>query len=178
MKCKKTSVKTTGNRRALGAVYLTRAAIVAAIYITLTLVSSFFGLDKGLIQLRFSEALCILPMLFPAAVPGLYVGCLLANILTGCAIWDIIFGSAATLIGAVGAYLCRYLPEKIKFIGTLPNAVSNTLIVPLILMYAYGLDGGYLALMWPIALSELLCACVFGTILYYPLKKIVNKQKI
>ena len=167
-----------GKRRNTTTAYLTRAAAVAAIYVVLTLLSMFLGLDKGAIQLRFSEALCVLPMLMPSAVPGLFVGCLISNIITGCAVWDIIFGSLATLIGAFGAYLLRNLPEKIKLLGTIPNILSNSLIVPLILMYAYGVEGTYFVLMGPILLSEIICSGVFGTVLYYTVRELIKKYRI
>ena len=166
-----------GIRRNTTAVFLTRAACVAAIYVVLTLLAMALGLDKGLIQLRFSEALCILPVFFPAAVPGLFVGCFISNIVTGCAIWDIIFGSLATLIGAIGAYLLRKVPSPFAFTATLPNILSNTLIVPIILMYAYGVPGTYFAVMWPILVSEIICAGIFGTVLYYPIDKVKGKIK-
>ena len=178
MKEIKRSVGDRGKRRESSAAFLTRAAVIAAIYVVLTLLSSALGLDKGAVQLRFSEAMCILPVLFPAAVPGLFVGCLISNIVTGCAIWDIIFGSLATLIGAVGAYLLRNVPHKFKFIATLPNIISNTLIVPLVLMYAYGVPGTYLVIMAPIALSEIICAGAMGTAVYYPLNRLVKNGRL
>ncbi len=179
MKESKNPHQVWGKRRNTTTAYLTRAAAVAAIYVVLTLLSMFFGLDKGAIQLRFSEALCVLPMLMPSAVPGLFVGCLISNIVTGGAVWDIIFGSLATLIGAFGAYLLRKLPEKIKFLGTIPNIISNSLIVPLILMYAYdGVEGTYFVLMGPILLSEIICSGVFGTVLYYPVRELIKKYRI
>ena len=87
--------------------YLTRGAIIATIYVTLTLLSALFGLDKGVIQFRLSESLCILPVFFAEAVPGLFIGCLIANLVTGAMALDVIFGSIATLIGAIGARLLR-----------------------------------------------------------------------
>ena len=78
---------------------ITRGAAVAALYTALTLVSAVFGLSSGVIQLRLSESLCLLPLVMPEAVLGLYVGCIISNLITGCAFWDIIFGSLATLIG-------------------------------------------------------------------------------
>lgn len=84
--------------------YLTRAALIAAFYVILTFLSQIFGLASGAIQFRLSESLTCMPLFYREAIPGLAVGCVLANILTGCALWDIIFGSIATLIGALGTY--------------------------------------------------------------------------
>ena len=104
--------------------FLTQAAAIAALYVVLTLLANTLGLANYNIQVRFSEALTILPIFTPAAIPGLYIGCLLSNILTGCIFWDIIFGPIATLLGAIGTYLLR---KKSKWVATLPPIISNTL---------------------------------------------------
>ena len=87
--------------------FLTQAAVIAAIYVVLTIFISAFNLASGAIQVRISEALTILPFFTPAAIPGLAIGCLLSNLLTGAAVYDVVFGSLATLLGAVGTYLLR-----------------------------------------------------------------------
>ena len=155
--------------------YITHAACIAAIYAALTIVMYLLGLDKGAIQLRISEALCILPVLMPAAVPGLFIGCFLSSLLTGAVIWDTIFGSIATLLGALGAALLRKLPDKLIFIATVPTILANAIIVPLVLMYGYGVEGSFSVIMWPILVSEFICAGVLGTIVYYPIKQLLIK---
>ena len=95
-------------------VYTTRGALIAALYVVLTMLATALGLSSSAIQFRFSEALCILPIFYPEAIPGLVVGCFLSNLLSGCNIWDVIFGSVATFIGAIGAAYLRELPEKLK----------------------------------------------------------------
>ena len=85
------------NRKAY---FITQAAVIAAVYVVLTLAINAFDLASGAIQVRISEALTILPYFTPAAIPGLFVGCLLSNFLTGAPIWDVVFGSLATLLGA------------------------------------------------------------------------------
>ena len=84
--------------------FITHAAIIAALYVLLTLFSSMLGLDKGAVQFRISEMLTVLPVYTPAAVPGLFVGCLISNMMSACLPWDIVFGSIATLLGALGTY--------------------------------------------------------------------------
>ena len=79
--------------------FLTQAAVIAAIYVVLTIFISAFNLASGAIQVRISEALTILPFFTPAAIPGLAIGCLLSNLLTGAAVYDVVFGSLATLLG-------------------------------------------------------------------------------
>lgn len=111
------------------ALFLTQAAMIAALYVVLTYIANLFGLASGVIQIRLSEMLCILPVFTPAAIPGLFIGCLLSNILTGCVIWDILFGSLATLAGAIGTYLLR----NHKFVFTLPPVAANMIVVPLVL---------------------------------------------
>lgn len=115
--------------------FLTQAAVIAAIYVVLTIFISAFNLASGAIQVRISEALTILPFFTPALIPGLAIGCLLSNLLTGAAVYDVVFGSLATLLGAVGTYLLR----KHKFLCTLPPVIANMVIIPFVLRYGYGL---------------------------------------
>lgn len=141
--------------------FICQGAIIAALYVVLTLLINAFNLANGAIQVRISEALCILPIFTPAAIPGLFVGCLISNTVTGCAIMDIVFGSIATLIGGVGCYLLR----KTKFVFTLPPVISNAIIVPIVLKYAYGLGDAYLYLVATVGLGEIISVCVLGMLL-------------
>lgn len=142
--------------------YLTQGAIIAALYVLLTYLASLMGLASGVIQFRLSEALCILACFTPAAIPGLYVGCLLSNILTGCVVWDILFGPLATLIGAVGTYLLR----RNKYLAVLPPILANTLIVPFVLKYAYGAEEVIPYLMLTVGIGEVVTCGVLGVLLY------------
>ena len=156
--------------------YVTRGAMIAAMYVALTYLASLFGLSSGVIQFRISEMLCILPIFFPEAVLGLTIGCIISNIVSGCVIWDIIFGSIATLIGALGARLMRKIPKKLAFLATLPTVLANAVIVPFVLMFAYGAEGGYWYFFLTVAIGEIVCASVGGTLLYFGLKKLqINK---
>ena len=112
--------------KTLSVQFVAQAAVIAAIYVVLTLL--FAPFSYGEVQVRLSEALTILPVFTPAAVPGLFVGCLLSNILGGCIVPDIIFGSLATLTGAVFTYLLR---NQSRFLAPLPPILANALIVPL-----------------------------------------------
>lgn len=149
-------------------IYLTQAAMIAALYVVLTLVAASLGLDRYAIQLRFSEALTILPFFIPSAIPGLYVGCLLSNILTGCILWDILFGSLATLLGAAGTRLLR---QKSEWLAPLPPILANTLIVPLVLSYGYQIEGSIPFFMLTVGIGEILSCGVLGMILLKILKK-------
>ena len=142
------------------------AGLIAALYTVLTLLVGSFGLANGAIQLRISEALCVLPFFTPAAIPGLTIGCFLSNLLTGCLWQDVIFGSVATLIGAWGAYALRRYPMLLP----LPTVVANTAIVPPILAYAYHVEEGLLFLIVTVGIGEILSAYVLGIILYRALK--------
>ncbi len=115
--------------------FVAHSAMIAALYVVLTYLANLLGIASGVIQVRFSEALTILPYFTSAAIPGLYIGCLLANFLTGAAVWDIIFGSLATLIGAVFTYLLR---KKNETLAPVPPILANTLIIPPILKLVYG----------------------------------------
>ena len=147
--------------------FLTQSGVIAALYVVLTLVAKVMGLDSGQIQLRLSEALCVLPVFLPAAVPGLTVGCLLANILCGNIFWDVLFGTLATLIGAVGTRLLRKRP----LLALLPPIVANTVIVPFVLAYAYGLPGGVPLFMLTVGIGEVLSCGVLGRVLWKALDK-------
>lgn len=137
--------------------FITQGAVIAALYVVLTYLSSAVGLSgQNLIQFRLSEVLTVLPFFTPAAIPGLAIGCLISNIVTACAPWDIVFGTLATLIGAVGTYLLR----RHRWAAPIPPIVSNTLIVPFVVYYCYGLDTTLSA--YPTGLALLItAACVF-----------------
>ena len=145
---------------------LTQGALIAALYTAITYLINSFGLANGAIQVRISEALTILPAFTPAAIPGLLIGCLLSNLLTGAAIWDIIFGSLATLLGAVFTYLLR----KHEKLAAIPPILSNTLIVPLVLKWAYGVPDALPYLFLTVGLGEVISCGIFGMILLYALK--------
>ena len=146
---------------------ITYAAIIAALYVVLTFVANSMGLASGAIQVRISEALTILPLFTPAAIPGLFVGCLISNIIAGGVIWDIIFGSIATLLGAIGTYCLR----KYKWLAPLPAILSNTIIVPIVLVYAYGVNEALPYLMLTVGIGEFISAGVLGMLLYTSLSK-------
>ena len=150
---------------------LCQCAIIAAIYVVLTWLATAFGLSSGVIQVRFSEMLCILPMFTPAAIGGLTVGCVLSNILSGCVLLDIVFGSLATLIGAVGTYVLR----KRKYLAFLPPILSNTIIVPWVLKTAYGVGDAYWFLVLTVGVGEVISVGILGFFLYRALK---NSSKI
>ena len=148
--------------------------MIAALYVDLTFIANLAGLASGVIQVRLSEALTILPVFTAAAVPGLAVGCVLANLLTGCAIWDVVFGSLATLIGAVGTRLLR---KKSPVLAVLPPILSNIIIVPLVLQRVYGVEDAYWYLAMTVGAGEIISCGVLGLLLYRSLKntKIFHK---
>ena len=146
--------------------FMTHAAMIAAIYVVLTYIFAPFSF--GDVQVRIAEALTVLPIFTPAAIPGLFIGCLIGNILGGAILPDIIFGSLATLIGAVFTYLLRM---KSQFLCVLPPIISNTVIVPLILKFAYGMNLPIALLMLTIGVGEIISCGVLGLILYYALRK-------
>ena len=146
--------------------YLAQAGMVAAIYVALTVVFAPFSF--GEVQVRLAEALTILPVFTPAAVPGLFVGCLLGNMLGGAVLPDIVFGSLATLIGAIGT---RMLRRANPYLAPVPPIVANALIVPFVLKYAYAVDLPIPLMMLTVGLGEVLSCGVLGMILYFALKK-------
>ena len=147
---------------------ITHGALIAALYAALTMLANAFGLASGAIQVRLSEILTVLPAFTASAIPGLTVGCLLANLITGCALWDVIFGAVATLLGAV---FTRVIGKKNPFLAVIPPIVSNTVIIPLVLQKVYGMTDGLPYLCFTVGLGELISCGILGYLLYSLLKK-------
>jgi uncharacterized membrane protein len=136
--------------------FITQAALIAAIYVVLVFV--FKPISFSNIQIRIAEALTILPYFTPAAIPGVAIGCLLGNFLGGSDILDIIFGTLATLIGGVGSYLLR----RNKYLVPLPPIISNTIIIPWVLRFAYGLTLPIPVMMATVGIGEIISCGVLG----------------
>lgn len=147
-------------------VFLTQAAMIAALYVVLTFAANALGLANYAVQIRFSEALTILPYFTPAAIPGLFIGCIISNILTGCALLDVIFGSIATLIGALFTYRLR----RCRWLAPLPPIVSNAIIVPFVLKYAYGIVPVWFSFL-TVTAGEILSCGVTGMLLLFALER-------
>ncbi len=140
-------------------------ALIAAIYVVLTLLLR--PISYGPIQFRISEALCVLPYFTPAAIPGVFIGCLVSNLLGGAVLMDVVFGSLATLIGAIGSWLFR----KNRWLVSLPPILSNTLIIPWVLKFAYGSEDLIWYMMITIGIGEILAIGVLGQVLISVLAK-------
>lgn len=151
--------------------FLTQAALIAALYVVLTFVANSLGLASNAIQVRFSEALTILPFFTPAAIPGLFVGCFLSNLLTGCVPLDVIFGSLATLLGAILTYKLR----KFKWLAPVPPILANTIIVPFILAYVYQFEGSIPYFMLTVGIGEVISCGVLGMVLLFSLQPYRDK---
>ncbi len=148
--------------------FITQAALIAAIYVVLVYV--FKPISFSYVQVRIAEALTILPYFTPAAIPGVTIGCLLANLLTGADMLDIIFGSLATLIGAIGSYVLR----KHKFLVPIPPILANTIIVPWILRYAYALVLPIPFMMLTVGIGEVISCGLLGLLLLFVLNNYRN----
>lgn len=161
---------------------ITQGAIIAALYVVLTMIANAMGLANQAIQIRFSEALCILPFFTVAAIPGLTVGCLISNMLTGAMVWDVLFGSLATLLGAIGTYLLR----KNKVLMMFPPVIANAVIVPFVLRYGYGITWMLGEVEWSIpyfaitvGIGEIISVCGLGGVLFkalLPYKNVIFKN--
>ncbi|MBO4389577.1 MAG: QueT transporter family protein [Lachnospiraceae bacterium] len=158
--------------------FVVQGAMIAALYVVLTLVANALGLANYAIQVRFSEALTILPLFTPAAIPGLFLGCIISNTATGCHILDIVCGSSATLIGAVCTwYIGRKLEKRIpmsalRILGAIPPIVANTLIIPPVLIAlsdVYHLEGSYLFFTVTVCIGEIISCGILGFILHLAL---------
>lgn len=150
----------------LNVLFVAQAAMIAAIYVVLTLVGASFA--YGPVQVRLSEALTILPAFTPAAIPGVFLGCLLSNILGGCILPDIIFGSLATLIGGVFTWMLR---DKSRYLAPLPPILANTIIVPFVLKYGYMDPLPIPFMMLTVGIGEVISCGVIGLIVYAGLNR-------
>ena len=148
--------------------FIVQAAVIAAIYVVLTVM--FAPLSFGEVQVRCAEALTILPFFTPAAVPGLFIGCIIGNFLGGAIPIDIVCGSIATLIGALGSYALR----NHKFLVPLPPIAANTVIVPFVLYYGYGINLPIPFMMLTVGIGEIVSCGVLGLIILSALDKYRN----
>ena len=151
--------------RSKSASFITQSAVIASLYVVLTVV--FAPISFGAMQVRISEMLTILPMFTLAAVPGLFLGCILGNLLGGAIVIDIVFGSIATLFGAVGSYLLR----KNRWLVPLPPIIANTVIVPFVLKYGYGVEMPVILMALYVCVGEVISCYVLGEILVAILRK-------
>ena len=158
---------------------LCRAGIIAALYVALTY--AFMPFAFGPFQIRPAEALCILPLLFPEALPALFVGCALSNLTSPYLFYDVFFGSLATIIAATGTYFVGKLFKntfcKIFFGGLFP-VLCNAVIIPFVIVFLCGGAAGYESVTiayFSFTFSIFVTECVFvyglGTPLYLALKK-------
>ena len=161
--------------------FVVKAGVIAAVYVVLTLISAMFGLSSGVIQVRISEALSFLPFITSAAVPGLTIGCLISNAIAGGVPLDILFGSVATLLGAICAWLMGKAFKKYQtvgmFLATIPNVISNVLIVPWVLKIAYGAEDAIGFMMLTVGIGELIASVILGAVLITAFKDKLNMLK-
>lgn len=141
------------------------AAVIAAVYVALTL--PLAPVSYGPVQFRISEALTILPYFTPAAIPGVTLGCFLSNILMGAPLPDIVFGTMATMIGAFFSYRFR----KHKYLVCVPPILSNALIIPWVLKFAYGVPDLVPVMMVTVGIGEVLAVGVLGNMLLLALER-------
>ncbi|MDD3839124.1 MAG: QueT transporter family protein [Clostridia bacterium] len=151
--------------------YIVKAGIIAAIYVVLTILLG--ELSYGPIQFRISEALVLLPLVENAAIPGVFIGCMLANIFGGLGPLDIFGGSLITLIAA-------YLTSKVKnrYVGMVPPILLNAMGVPLILLFTLPKEAikyGYWGTALSIAFSEAVVLTIFGLPILYLYQKFNKK---
>lgn len=154
--------------------FVTQAAAIAALYVILTLVANAFGLANHAIQVRFSEALTILPFFTAAAIPGLFLGCFLSNLITGCMVLDMVFGSLATLAGALLTFfICKAMKHNraSEFIAPIPPILANTLVVPFVLAYVYELEGSVPYFMLTVGAGEIISCGILGILFLNGVKK-------
>lgn len=151
--------------------FIVYGAIIAAVYALLTIAVAPIG--SGLLQCRISEALCVLPCFTPAAIPGLFIGCLLANLLMGNIPIDIVLGSLATLVSAACTYwICRRVSGKARLLlAPLPAILCNAAVIGWVLAYAYQVGAPYWVCAAYVGAGQAI-ACYGGGI---PLMKVLER---
>ena len=147
--------------------FIVRSAVIAALYAALTL--ALYPISFGAVQFRVSEALTLLPIVMPEAMPGLFVGCLVSNLIGSATPWDIIFGSLATLIAAILTYATR----RNKILAAFWPVLCNTVIVGLVL--ALTLDLPVFLTMGEVGLGELAVVYTVGMAMLAALKRVPKK---
>ncbi len=175
------------NNTRMNILFIAQAGVIAALYVILTRLSGMVGLASNVIQVRISEALCVLVIFTPAAIPGLTIGCFLANLiegaLGGALVWaDILFGTLATFLGAVLGYLIYKLLFRQGFLRAvatwlvpIPTVLANALIVPFVLVYAYHVEDAWWFCFLTVGAGELIAAFALGMILYFAARKPLEK---
>lgn len=156
---------------------IARAGVIAALYFVLTL--AVLPVASGAIQFRISEALTLLPLFFPEAIPALTVGCVLSNLTSGCVVYDVVFGSAVTCLAAVLTFLSGKLFKKtwIKIaVGGLFPVLLNAFLLPLIWLFCYeNLDYAYMLQVLFLIVSQGVSVYVLGSFLVIPIVKLREK---
>ncbi len=156
---------------------LARAGIIAGLYIVLTLLT--LPLSSGAVQVRVSEILTLLPLIYIEAVPALFIGCLLSNLISGCAVLDVVLGSLVTLLSAgltfiVGKFI-KIKPTKL-FVGGIFPVVLNAFLLPLIWLVCYGANEYvYIAQVAIIFLGQAVCVYLLGIPTFISIEKIQDK---
>lgn len=159
--------------------FITLAGMIAAAYVVMTFISSAFGLSSGVIQVRFSESLNTIVCFTEAAVPGLFLGCIIANLLTGGCVIDLVVGSLATLIGAIiGRKIATIKDGKYNMLVPIPTILSNAIIVPFVLQHGYGVNMPYYYLFITVGLGEIISAGLIGMFVYFTLLRIPQFRQL
>lgn len=159
---------------------LCRAGIIAALYVALTY--AFMTFAFGPLQIRPAEALCILPLFFPEAVPALFVGCLLSNIVSQYSVFDVVLGSLTTLFAAFGTRLVGVWFKNTFlriFLGGLFPVLCNAIVIPVIIVLIFGETGNYASVtiayfmnFWIFLFTQSVWVYGLGTPLYFAVKRL------
>ena len=149
---------------------LTRGAIIAALYAAITLLLA--PISYGEVQIRIAESLTLLPILLPEAIPALTIGCLLANVLGGCTIFDIVFGTLATLLAAI----CTRRLRGHQLLASVMPVLFNGVIVGAVVHYAYAPVIALPLCMLFVALGEAVACMLLGPIVLRAVTRIPSKM--
>jgi uncharacterized membrane protein len=148
---------------------LTTSAMIAAVYLVLTLI--FYLTSFAPYQSRLAEALTVLPYFTPLAIPGLFVGCILSNIIGGYGLWDVVIGSLSTLLAAYLTYKLTFKKPKRKWLAPIPPVIVNAVIVGIELSILS--DAPLFITMLSVGGGQIIACYLIG----YPLMHLIEKNK-
>ncbi len=156
---------------------ITRAGIIAGLYVVLSL--AVFPIASGAIQFRLSEGLTLLPLIYVEAVPAIFVGCMLINLITGCALLDVVFGSLITLVAGVMTLVAGKFIKKVWLkilVGGLFPVLLNAFLLPLIWLVCYG-TGEYMYILQVafLLVGQTVCVYVFGSVCVKTVNRLQGK---
>lgn len=165
-------------KKRFSTLFIVRAGVISALYIVLSL--TVFPLASGPIQIRLGEALTFLPLIMPESIPALFIGCFVSNLITGCNILDVVFGSFVTFLSSTFTFFAgRIIKGRILrfFIGGIFPVILNAFLLPVIWYFCYGKSETlYIMEVLYLLLSQALSVYLLGGGIYFSCGKLLEEK--